>query len=200
MNNQELFSWQEITPELIENQEDDKFFLIKSDHNYRAIVKSEYENYTKYYTKILLPFVPPVNQNSELKYRVGRKEGRAILEIETGKEHLIFPVGSDEAAKEYCDFLNNKSFAPVNKEIIVTDKMIEKEIDKYRHHKNHNFIDGFKSGAKWMRSQLLLSPTPSIEGEEKITELDMSNLLNKFNGGEISFSKMIKLINEKWKA
>jgi hypothetical protein len=40
------------------------------------------------------------------KYRVGRSTGRAILVIETGREHLIFPFGSDESVQKYCDWLN----------------------------------------------------------------------------------------------
>jgi hypothetical protein len=40
------------------------------------------------------------------KYRLGRKEKRAILEVETGKEHLVFPVGNEDAAMKYCIYLN----------------------------------------------------------------------------------------------
>lgn len=43
----------------------------------------------------------------EKKYRVGKHYSRAILEIETGHEHLLFPVGSEKACKDYCDYLNN---------------------------------------------------------------------------------------------
>ncbi len=40
------------------------------------------------------------------KYRVGKKQRRAILEIETGREYLLFPVGQEEEAAEYCEWLN----------------------------------------------------------------------------------------------
>lgn len=57
------------------------------------------------------------------KYRVGRKQGRAILEIETGKEFLLFPVGREEDAQEYCDYLNYKKDK--------VDEYISSELGKY---------------------------------------------------------------------
>lgn len=42
-----------------------------------------------------------------MKYRVGKNQHRAILETKTGKEYLIFPVGSERACIEYCNYLNN---------------------------------------------------------------------------------------------
>ncbi len=162
----------------------------------------------------------------ELKYRLGKRQKRAIIEIETGKEHLIFPIGSEEAAQEYCDYLNSKillpfvppvnqnmvqmmnellndamckpgyisnpdsnkiaefinkwfegkSFAPVNKE--VTEKQLQTLASEYLRE-----IDE-KDGLSWTTGSLkimdkftgfynrvnsqLLSPTPSIEGEEAV--------------------------------
>ena len=43
-----------------------------------------------------------------MKYRLGRKQGLAILYVETGKEYLVFPKGEEQAAKEYCEWLNNR--------------------------------------------------------------------------------------------
>mgnify|MGYP001588859256 CR=1 FL=1 len=43
------------------------------------------------------------------KFRVGRKQGRAILYTETGKEYLVFPQGEEQACKEYCDYINKKN-------------------------------------------------------------------------------------------
>ncbi len=42
-----------------------------------------------------------------MKFRLGKKQGLAILYAETGKEYLIFPKGEEQAAKEYCDYINN---------------------------------------------------------------------------------------------
>lgn len=44
------------------------------------------------------------------KYRIGKKQGRAILEVETGHEYLIFPKGKEKEAKEYCNFLNSRNY------------------------------------------------------------------------------------------
>lgn len=42
------------------------------------------------------------------KYRVGKRTGRAILEVATGHEFLVFPVqAKEERVKEYCDYLNS---------------------------------------------------------------------------------------------
>ncbi len=68
--------------------------------------------------KVIRPLpkeVEKVSENSENKYRVGRKEGRAILEVATGKEYLIFPHGSEKACKEYCDYLNS-AFSSISKD------------------------------------------------------------------------------------
>ncbi len=42
------------------------------------------------------------------KYRVGRKQKRAILETATGLEYLVFPKGKEEAAEKFCNWLNSQ--------------------------------------------------------------------------------------------
>jgi hypothetical protein len=44
-------------------------------------------------------FIPP--------FRVGRKQKRAVLDSQ-GREVVIFPVGMEDYANEYVDFLNKK--------------------------------------------------------------------------------------------
>ena len=41
-------------------------------------------------------------------FRVGRHQSRAVLDAE-GKEMIIFPKGSEERAKLYCELLNNEA-------------------------------------------------------------------------------------------
>lgn len=44
-----------------------------------------------------------------MKYRLGKKQSRAILDVETGHEYLVFPEGSgDQNVKDYMDWLNEK--------------------------------------------------------------------------------------------
>lgn len=41
------------------------------------------------------------------KYRVGKKQKRAILEIETGHEYLVFPEGArTDHVEIFCKWLN----------------------------------------------------------------------------------------------
>jgi len=153
MKKQELFSWVEITPknekQTIAGLEDKKTYLFTIKGKFQA------DYYTgdfikRFYSigdKIQLPFVPPVNQNSEFKQDLSI--GRPI--------DFHFP-------------------APVNKEITVTDEMIEDFVFNFEikdkdindstmliHIHNAAMIEGMEQ----MRSQLL-SPTPSIEGEEAV--------------------------------
>ncbi len=44
-------------------------------------------------------FTPP--------FRLGRKHNRAVLDSK-GKEVVLFPIGLEDYAKEYVDFLNSK--------------------------------------------------------------------------------------------
>jgi uncharacterized protein YrzB (UPF0473 family) len=65
------------------------------------------------------------------KYRVGRKQGRAILFTETGEEYLVFPIGSEEACKQYCDYLNNKSYS--KEEVLALLNKLNDEGPGYQH-------------------------------------------------------------------
>jgi hypothetical protein len=42
-----------------------------------------------------------------MKYRVGRKQKRAVLN-ENGQEIGIFTTGNEQAAQDYCDYLNSE--------------------------------------------------------------------------------------------
>lgn len=44
-------------------------------------------------------FIPP--------FRVGKKQGRAVLDS-NGHEVVVFPNGLEDMAQEYCEFLNCK--------------------------------------------------------------------------------------------
>lgn len=58
------------------------------------------------------------------KYRVGKKQGRAILEVATGKEYLLFPVAyNKETVIEYCNWLNYERER--------NEKYFQKELLKY---------------------------------------------------------------------
>jgi hypothetical protein len=101
-----------------------------------------------------LPLLPEINTP---KYRVGRKQKRAVLD-EQGHEVVIFPAGKEKETQEYCDFLNSK-------EIVVEDD-VEKLAEKYANLKNSihdydeqyynshgvsiakGFIEGYKSANK----------------------------------------------------
>ena len=55
-------------------------------------------------------------------YRVGRKQGRAVLDSDS-HEVVLFPVGKEKEAQEYCDFLNGNYYT--KEEVIkVMDTMI----------------------------------------------------------------------------
>jgi len=41
-----------------------------------------------------------------MKYRLGKKNKRAILEVETGHEYLVFPQSKTERIQEFLYFLN----------------------------------------------------------------------------------------------
>ena len=52
---------------------------------------------------------PKYKPNPNPKYRLGKKQKRVILEIETGHEYGVFSASSEQAAEEYLDYLNNKT-------------------------------------------------------------------------------------------
>lgn len=44
-----------------------------------------------------------------MKYRLGKKQSRAILDVETGHEYLVFPEGTNvQNVKDYMDWINEK--------------------------------------------------------------------------------------------
>ena len=47
-----------------------------------------------------------VVKDEKEKYRLGRKQQRAILETQTGKEYLLFPQGHEDTAKCFLRYLN----------------------------------------------------------------------------------------------
>lgn len=49
------------------------------------------------------------------KFRLGRKSGRSILHVETGKEYLVFPKGKENEARDYLIYLNDKYKEQQNK-------------------------------------------------------------------------------------
>lgn len=46
-------------------------------------------------------------KQEEKYFRVGRRQGRAVLNAD-GREVVLFPIGMEKGAQEYCDFLNRK--------------------------------------------------------------------------------------------
>lgn len=50
-------------------------------------------------------FAEVVKEEKE-KYRLGRKQQRAILETQTGKEYLLFPQGHEDTARCFLRYLN----------------------------------------------------------------------------------------------
>lgn len=40
------------------------------------------------------------------KYRIGKKQKRAILEVETGHEYMVFDQGKTEHVETFCKWLN----------------------------------------------------------------------------------------------
>lgn len=45
------------------------------------------------------------------KYRLGKRNKRAIIEVETGHEYLVFHGGKTEHIEEFKNFLNNKALS-----------------------------------------------------------------------------------------
>ena len=48
------------------------------------------------------------NQTFTPPFRLGRKQKRAVLDSK-GKELVLFPVGLEDYAKEYVEYLNKKT-------------------------------------------------------------------------------------------
>ncbi len=162
MNKQELFSWVEITPTILGTLKHDSFYNVRINgeeerfnfwHGYFPKINKDDE------VEILLPFVPPVNQNSEFIRYKGNGE-HSVNEL----EKII------EQREEELHLL--KVIAPVNKEItkfnvpLVCSALCD-AIDDNQEGKIHRHVGMFIEIEKVLRSQLL-SPTPSIEGEEAV--------------------------------
>lgn len=82
---------------------------------------------------------------SDYPYRVGRKQGGAILNAE-GLEVVLFPVGKEQDAQEYCDFLNGQTYSRSEVERLIVKSMQyghdENTLGKYLHQINtRNFIE-----------------------------------------------------------
>lgn len=54
------------------------------------------------------------------KYRLGKKQKRAILEVATGREYLVFPQSNTEHVAEFLKWLNAKESEP--EPVILTNK------------------------------------------------------------------------------
>jgi hypothetical protein len=103
----ETLQWVKVTQDVINSLKEDVIYHTRfGDLNGIAL-----KRYLKpgHRTEILIPIKEVV---AEPKYRVGRSSGRAILEVETGHEYLIFPVGSNEAVQDYCNYLNRMTQQP----------------------------------------------------------------------------------------
>ena len=55
------------------------------------------------------------NQTFTPPFRLGRKQKRAVLDSK-GKELVLFPVGLEDYAKEYVEYLNKKTLTNNNKQ------------------------------------------------------------------------------------
>lgn len=72
-----------------------------------------------------------------VKYRVGKKQGRAILEVETGKEYLLFPQGKEDLALYFCDWLNTSVYRETETKRLVL-KLLEERLNYSIEQKNKN--------------------------------------------------------------
>ena len=88
----------------------------KIEKEFEDETKKERHNYPHEFIDWLMNNVTPIKvfdpssqvEDPKAKFRVGRKQGRAILYTETGKEYLVFSQGEEKACKEYCDYINKK--------------------------------------------------------------------------------------------
>lgn len=74
---------------------------------------------------------------NDIKYRVGKKQGRAILEVETGKEYLVFPQGKEDLALYFCDWLNTSFYRETETKRLVL-KLLEERLNYSIEQKNKN--------------------------------------------------------------
>jgi len=81
-----------------------------------------------------------------MKYRVGRKQKRAILEVETGREYLIFPSGKEEDVKLYCDFLNGITNENISD---IVDEIISRRFNETPGYHKYVYREAFTTGYKY---------------------------------------------------
>lgn len=84
---------------------------------------------------------------NDIKYRVGKKQGRAILEVETGKEYLVFPQGKEDLALYFCDWLNTSVYRETETKRLVL-KLLEERLENAKKEKNNAKIKELES--YWM--------------------------------------------------
>lgn len=70
------------------------------------------------------------------KYRVGKKQGRAILEVETGREYLVLPSGKEDLAKHFCDWLNTSAYRETETKRLIL-KLLEERLENAKKEKNN---------------------------------------------------------------
>lgn len=106
-----------------------------------------------------------------MKYRVGRKQKRAILD-ENGIEVGVFKTGSESEAQKYCDFLNGDIYSQDDVLNIIKSIMYG-TICSYGN--GHHFYD--KGGVTGMM------PINTTErAKEKLEQYMVCN--NRFKGSE----------------
>lgn len=86
--------------------------------------------------------------NNIIKYRVGKKQGRAILEVETGKEYLIFPQGKEDLALYFCDWLNTSVYRETETKRLVL-KLLEERLENAKKEKNNSKIKELDDEFYW---------------------------------------------------
>jgi len=82
-----------------------------------------------------------------MKYRVGRKQKRVILD-ENGNEVAICHKGKEEVAQQICDLLNEHGLVSKNESLHdVSSSLLNKRIDKWieENDKNAGMCDGISS-------------------------------------------------------
>lgn len=95
-------------------------------------------------------FTPP--------FRVGRSQNRAVLDANS-RELVIFPVGNEKHAQEYCDYLNNKHN---------TEQNNPNEI-KYHYIGFHAQLKGFSQSATSVGFSVV--KMPKLDSLENIMEM-----------------------------
>lgn len=101
------------------------------------------------------------------KYRVGKSQHRAILEVETGKEYLIFPLGSEQACVDYCKYLNS-----ISSESEALDKVLNSEC-------KHKVIfkDGYCEDCGELIERALTISTKTVDKEVKEFKVSIDDFI-----------------------